>query len=70
MQLSLLLLPLLRRTASLGSIPRLVVVTSDTHLWTDLSLEVKSDRGILQALNDEGSLVQSVHAPVVVVIGN
>lgn len=67
-QVSLLLLPLLRRTALLGSIPRLVVVSSDTHLWTDLSSEAKSDRGILQMLNDEESLAQLVHVSVIVVI--
>ena len=60
-QVSLLLLPLLRRTASLGSTPRLVVVSSDTHLWVDLSKEAKSDRGIIPTLNDKTTLVSPLN---------
>ena len=70
MQVSLLLLPLLRRTASLGSTPRLVIVSSDTHLWTDLSTEAKSDRGILQTMNDKEFFDRLVPVLDIVVTGN
>lgn len=69
-QISLLLLPLLRRTASLGSTPRLVIVSSDTHLWADLSAEAKSDGGILQTLNDKEHLGRSVSVSSIVAVGN
>ena len=69
-QLSLSLLPLLRRTASLGSTPRLVLVSSDTHLWVDLSTEARSGRGILPALNDKESLNRSAHILIIKVVGN
>lgn len=65
-QMSLLLLPMLRRTASLGSTPRLVLVSSDTHLWTDLSTEAKLDCGIIPALNDKEYLAQSVPVSIAV----
>ena len=62
-QMSLLLLPLLRRTASLGSIPRLVIVTSVGHHFADIpTLGAKSDSGILPTLNDKGYLTSSVYS--------
>lgn len=69
-QMSLLLLPLLRRTASLGSIPRLVLVSSDTHLWIDLSAEAKSEREIIPLLNDKEYLTQSVLVSIITVVRN
>ena len=68
-QVSLLLLPLLRRTASLGSIPRLIVTSSDAHLWADLSAEAKSERGIILTLNDKEYFTQSVLFSIIVVGG-
>ena len=51
-QLSILLLPLLLRTASKDTTPRLVFVSSAAHYWSPPLKPPTSDQGILDWLND------------------
>ena len=51
-QLAVLLLPLLLRTASKGTTPRLVFVSSSAHYWIPSLKSPTSDQGILEWLNE------------------
>ena len=57
-QLAILLLPLLLRTASKGSNPHLVFVSSAAHHWSPPLKSPISDQGILEWLNDPSKPMQ------------
>ena len=51
--LAFLLLPILRKTTSLSSVhPRLVILSSGVHAWTNLE-EYRDAENIFQAMNDK-----------------
>jgi NAD(P)-dependent dehydrogenase (short-subunit alcohol dehydrogenase family) len=51
--LALLLLPLIRKTATISSVaPRLVILSSAVHAWTDIP-KYRSEPHILRAMNDK-----------------
>ena len=52
-QIAILLLPLLLRTASKGTAPCLVFVSSVVHYWSPPLKPPTSDQGILDWLNDQ-----------------
>ena len=58
-QVAIFLLPLLLRTASMGTIPRLVFVSSGAHHWSPPLRPPTSDQGILNWLNDKSTSMQA-----------
>ena len=52
-QIAILLLPLFLRTASKGTTPRLVFVSTAAHYWSPPLKPPTSDRSILDWLNDQ-----------------
>ena len=62
--LALLLLPLLRKTAELSSVaPRLVILSSGVHTWTDIP-NYRDEENIYRAMNDKDKWVGRERYPV------
>jgi hypothetical protein len=62
--LALLLLPLLRKTATASDVhPRLAILSSGVHTWTDISA-YRTKPKIFDALNDKEQFVGTERYPV------
>ena len=55
--LALLLLPMMRKTTAISTVaPRLVILSSGVHYWTDIPT-YRSQPNIFEAMNDQGQFI-------------
>jgi retinol dehydrogenase 12 len=61
--LALLLLPLLRKTATISTVaPRLVILSSGVHAWTTIPT-YRAEPNILRAMNDKNKFIAKDRYP-------